>query len=117
MVAGMRYLETQSRLLRRTDATSSDFRYAKLNTGSSSLFHATSGFGIAGTLQSDVRLTQTIYFMFGNGGFADTAAALSLITDLVATFLIAIKALYVTFTAVHTPSFTKLHLVASTTVA
>ncbi|KAM5536547.1 hypothetical protein V8D89_009824 [Ganoderma adspersum] len=54
----------------------------------------TLAFGLVGALQSDVGPMQSLYFMVGDGGFTDAATALSLITNLAATSLIATKAFF-----------------------
>ncbi|KAM5536545.1 hypothetical protein V8D89_009822 [Ganoderma adspersum] len=49
-------------------------------------------FGIIGARKSDIGPLTSIYLMYGGSGYTDVAAALSLITNLAATSLIAFKA-------------------------
>ena len=93
MVARLRYLAEQSRLLYRPDTTGSYSGYVLLNAfASKELTSRFSVFGVIGARRSDVGPLTRIYLMYGGSGFTDVAAALSLITNLLATSLIALNA-------------------------
>ena len=56
-------------------------------------FHTILVFGIIGARKSNIGPLTSIYLMYGGSGYTDVAAALSLLTNLAATSLIAFKAL------------------------
>ena len=99
VVAGMRYLAEQGRcLLHGADPTRSNVRCAShpfhFAVATRNRLPIVPAFGIVGARQADIGPLTSIYLMYGGSGFTDVAAALSLITNLLATSLIAFKAWY-----------------------
>lgn len=93
MVACVGYLETQSHLLRRGDFTSSNSRYVCIFVVTGHSIYPIPVLGIVGALQLNAGLLQNLALLSGGNGMSDVAVVLSIVTNVVATSLIALKAL------------------------